>query len=115
MLHLNNCQKWVERKIHPESFLQKIKRYLVGRLAYTTWLSIRTSIIYKALRVADGSARYARSQGKNGLERQMYGSTYSRWSNILGANRRLANTKSSMLQENNPDAACMYVHTYFDT
>ena len=41
----------------------------------------------------------------------------SRWSNILGANRRLANAKSAMLQENNPDAACMYVYTrstYFD-
>ena len=38
----------------------------------------------------------------------------SRWSNILGANRRLANAKISMLQEINPDAACMYVHTSFD-
>ena len=28
---------------------------------------------------------------------------------------RLANAKSSMFQENNPDAACMYVHTCFDT
>ena len=33
------------------------------------------------------------------------------WSNILGAHRRLANAKSPMLQENNPDAVCMYVHT----
>ena len=32
----------------------------------------------------------------------------SKWSNVFGANRRLANAKSSMLQENNPDAACMY-------
>ena len=37
----------------------------------------------------------------------------SRWSNILGANRRLANAKSSCLQENNADAACMCVHTSF--
>ena len=36
----------------------------------------------------------------------------SKWSNVFGANRRLANAKSSMLQENNPDAACMYVHTF---
>ena len=49
-----------------------------------------------------GSARRARSQG------------CSTWSNILGANRRLANAKSSMLQENNPAAASMYVHTSFD-
>ena len=31
--------------------------------------------------------------------------------NILGANRRLANAKSSMLQEHKLYAACMYVHT----
>ena len=38
-----------------------------------------------------------------------------RWSNILGANRRLANAKSSMLQEYNPDAACMYeIHTWYN-
>ena len=37
----------------------------------------------------------------------------NRWSNILGATRRLAKAKSSMLQENNLDAACMYVHTSF--
>ena len=30
------------------------------------------------------------------------------WSNILCANTRLGNAKSSMLQEINPDAACMY-------
>ena len=30
--------------------------------------------------------------------------------NVNEANRRLANAKSSMLQENNPDAACMH-HT----
>ena len=29
-------------------------------------------------------------------------------STILGANCRLANAKSSMLQDNNLDAACMY-------
>ena len=51
-----------------------------------------------------GSARDARSQ------RSMdWNDRY-----ILGANRRLANAKSSMLQENKRDAACMYVHT-FDT
>ena len=31
----------------------------------------------------------------------------------LGANRRLVNAKTSMLQEKNPDAACMCVHTSF--
>ena len=39
----------------------------------------------------------------------------SRWSNILGANRRLANAKSCMLQGNSRSAACMYVHASFDT
>ena len=39
----------------------------------------------------------------------------SRWSNILGANRRLANAKSCMLQGNRRSAACMYVHASFDT
>ena len=60
--------------------------------------------VYKALRVAGGTDRYARSQGR--MERD---DICGRWSNISGANRRLANAKSSMLQENNPDAACMYV------
>ena len=33
-------------------------------------------------------------------------------STILGANGRLANAKRYKLQENNPDAACMYeIHT----
>ena len=36
------------------------------------------------------------------------------WSNIFGANRRLANAKSSMFQENGLDAVCMYVRTSFD-
>ena len=36
-----------------------------------------------------------------------------RRSNILGANSRLASGKSSMLEENSPDAASMYVHTWF--
>ena len=57
-----------------------------------------------------GSARYPRSQEWIGMTVKC-----SRWSNILGACRRLANAKSSMLQKNNPDAACMYVHTSFDT
>ena len=34
---------------------------------------------------------------------------------MLGANRRLANAKSYMLQEDKRDVACMYVHTSFDT
>ena len=38
-----------------------------------------------------------------------------RWSNILGANRRFAIAKSSIRQENYPDAACLYVHTSFNT
>ena len=63
----------------------------------------------KVLRVARGSARYARSQG--GMDcnyRQI--DVICRWSNVLRANRRLANAKSSMLQENKRDAACMYTH-----
>ena len=60
----------------------------------------------RSLRVA--AARYARSQGR--MERN---DRCSRWSHILGASRLPANAKSSMLQENNPDAACMlYVHMY---
>ena len=48
------------------------------------------------------------------------GDEVDRWSNISGANRRLGNAKSSMLQhilqENNPDAACIYfyIHPYMD-
>ena len=56
----------------------------------------------------------ARSQGR--IERN---DRCGRWPNIVGANRRLANAKSFILQENNPDAASMlYVHyfqDYFDT
>ena len=67
--------------------------------------------LYKALRVASGPACYSRSQRKMGRNEMV--------SIILGVNRRLANAKSAMLQENNPDPACMYVrthlHTYFDT
>ena len=48
-------------------------------------------------------ASYARSHGR--MERDH--DKCSRWSNIFGANRRLANPKISMLQENNPDAACI--------
>ena len=50
-------------------------------------------MIYRALRVAGGSARYARSEGR--MERK------DRESNILGANRRLANSKRSV---SNPGA-----------
>ena len=64
---------------------------------------------YKALRFAGGSARYPGSQA-----RMKRNDGCSRWSNIFGANRRLANAKSSVLEENNPDAACMYVHTSLD-
>ena len=63
-------------------------------------------VVYKALPVAGGSACYARSQGRT--ERK---DKRSRWSNILGSNRRLANAKSSMLQESN-HAPCTYVRTY---
>ena len=67
--------------------------------------------VHKALRVAPVSARYARSQG-----RMDWNDICSRGSNILGANRRLANVKNSMVQENNQDAAYMYVHiNSFDT
>ena len=34
---------------------------------------------------------------------------------MLGANRRLANAKSSVLQENKRDEACVYIRTSFDT
>ena len=65
---------------------------------------------HRALRVAGGSARYARSQGRS--ERN---DRFSTWSNILGANRRPANAKSSMLQENNPNAAqsMNIIRTYY--
>ena len=39
---------------------------------------------------------------------------YNRGFNLFGADRRLANAKSSMLQETKRDAACMYAHTSFD-
>ena len=55
-------------------------------------------------RCKQAPATLARSHGK--MERD---NICSRISNILGANRRLANANSSMPQENNPDAACMYV------
>ena len=32
-----------------------------------------------------------------------------RWSNVIGANRRLANVKSSMLQENKTSETCIYL------
>ena len=63
-----------------------------------------------ALRVAGGYARYARSQGIFDSYQTLY--VVSRWSNILGANRRHAIAKSSMLQENKLDVACMYIYTY---
>ena len=44
---------------------------------------------------------------KNGLELQA--DVVRRWSNILGANRRLAHAKSSMLQENKRDVLFLYV------
>ena len=44
---------------------------------------------HKTLRVAGGSARYARSRGGIGRDR---------WPKTLGANKRLANPKSSMLR-----------------
>ena len=69
---------------------------------------LRFYLIYFDVSIA---RRFARSQGR--MERN---DRCSRWSNVLGANRRLANANSSMLQENNPDAACVYVHTgtYFE-
>ena len=62
----------------------------------------------KALRVAGGFARCARSPGEWNEMTDVRSAR--RWSNIFGANRRLASAKSSMLQENNPDAphACTY-------
>ena len=58
--------------------------------------------VYKALRSA---ARYARSQGRTWNILRM---KRTERSTILGANWRLASAKSSMLQDNNPDAAHMY-------
>ena len=66
-------------------------------------------IHYKAFRVACGSARYARSQGRMERNDRCIGM----WSYILGAKGRLVNAQSSMLQENNPDATCMYVYTKY--
>ena len=64
--------------------------------------------ILKALRVAGGSACYARSRGR--MER-------NRRSKLLGASRRLAKAKSSMLhageQPGRTPHACTYVHPYF--
>ena len=48
---------------------------------------------------------------KNGLELQT--DVVGRWSSILGANRRLADAKSSMPQENKRDEAYIYVRTFF--
>ena len=42
-----------------------------------------------------------------------YASGSARYHPDSKASRRLACAKSSMLQENNPDAACMSVHTSF--
>ena len=39
----------------------------------------------------------------------------SKWSTILGANRRLGNAKSAMLQGSKPDAAWMHALASFDT
>ena len=65
--------------------------------------------MYKALRVVGVSACYARSQGII-----HWNDRCSRWSNMLGTNRRPANDKSSMLQENkNRDGACTYVRTKY--
>ena len=67
--------------------------------------SMRTTC--KALRVAGGSpATLARSEGR-------INATQIDGPKRLGANRRLANAKSSMLQANNPDVVCtcaMYGH-----
>ena len=56
-----------------------------------------------------------KSNSIRGASRSGWSYVVIRWSNILGANRRLANAKISMLQENKRDAACVYVHTSFDT
>ena len=70
---------------------------------------VPASIVQGASR-SGGSARYARSQVRmDWNNRQIYIYVPSRWCNILGANRRLANAKSAMLQENKRDAACMYI------
>ena len=57
---------------------------------------------YKVLRVAVPSATLAHKEEWIGMT-----DIVSRWSNILGANKRLANAQSSMLQENKRDTACM--------
>ena len=59
--------------------------------------------IRKALRSAGG---YARSHGRIETKRELMEPTER--SMILGASWRLSNVKSSMLQENNPHAACTH-------
>ena len=51
-----------------------------------------------------------KSNSIRGASRSGWSYVVIRWSNILGANRRLANAKISMLQENKRDAAFMYTY-----
>ena len=86
----------------------------IARLCGTISHEVRGAVYlvlihYKAFRVACGSARYARSQGRMERNDRCIGM----WSYILGAKGRLVNAQSSMLQENNPDATCMYVYTKY--
>ena len=73
---------------------------------------------YKALRSACGSRRPLRSLAhKEEYSNKMRIKADIKYVHafrckLLGANWRCANAKSSMLQENNPDAACMHeIHT----
>ena len=100
---------------HPQDLKSTTSRsgtlYLVYEMVYTHTLHTPERIYVQG---ASLSGRNARSQGRmDWNDRQI--DVVSRWSNILGGNRRLANAKSSMLQENKRDAACMYVQTSFDT
>ena len=66
--------------------------------------------MYKALRVAGGSARYARSQG-----RMEHNNRCSRWSNSFRYKQATCKCQELHAPGKQPDAACMlYVHTSFD-
>ena len=65
-----------------------------------------TVVICKAIRSASGGSRPLRSLTRQNKTKTRM--TRTEWSMILGANCRLVNAESSVLQENNRDASCMY-------
>ena len=83
------------------------------RLSVSLGAPRRGSVFYLLLYFA---CRAAQQLAAAHMRYVTQGATRSgRWSHMLGANSRLANAKSSMLQENRQDAACTQVHTSFDT